>query len=140
MMICWRRKGKSASRCLLSLCCVSESCLYIIPTIYIWYIPVVVYLLCVQCVDFFSVSPHTRRQNKKCVVVQGMLNRAGIRCSVEDKHSFKNLHPSDNTRADLTARGFGNMGQDGPVCVNPCSGQFFDGWTFRLSWCYSNNN
>jgi hypothetical protein len=29
-----------------------------------------------------------------------MLNRAGI------------LHPSDNTRADLTARGFGNMGQD----------------------------
>jgi hypothetical protein len=31
---------------------------------------------------------------------------------VEHTHSFKSLHPSDNTRANLTARGFGNMGQD----------------------------
>jgi hypothetical protein len=44
--------------------------------------------------------------------MQGMLNRAGIRCSVEDKHSFKSLHPADNTRADLTVRGFGNIRAD----------------------------
>jgi hypothetical protein len=54
----------------------------------------------------------TRRHDGIKFVMQGMLNRAGIRCSVEDKHSFKSLHPSDNTRADLTARGFGNVGQD----------------------------
>jgi hypothetical protein len=53
-----------------------------------------------------------RRHDGIKFVMQGMLNRAGIRCSVEDKHSFKSLNPSDNTRADLTARGFGNMGQD----------------------------
>jgi hypothetical protein len=44
--------------------------------------------------------------------MHGLLNKAGIRCSVEDKHQFRSLYPSDNTRADLTARGFGNMGQD----------------------------
>jgi hypothetical protein len=41
-----------------------------------------------------------------------MLNKAGIRCTVEDKHQFRSLHPSENARADLTARGSGNMGHD----------------------------
>jgi hypothetical protein len=54
----------------------------------------------------------TRRHDSIKFVMHGMLNKAGIRCSVEDKHQFRSLYPSDNTRADLTARGFGNMGQD----------------------------
>jgi hypothetical protein len=53
-----------------------------------------------------------RRHDSIKYVMHGMFTQAGVRCSVEDKHQFKKLHPSDNTRADLTARGFGNMGQD----------------------------
>jgi hypothetical protein len=34
----------------------------------------------------------TRRHDGIKFVMQGMLNRAGIRCSVEDKYSFKSLH------------------------------------------------